>query len=74
MTNDTSLRVGTARQSLCARAQAKLSLAAGDGQVSVGQTAMKGTARKVRRLTAGGSDDLYLQDRYDAFTLLERLE
>ena len=26
---------------------------AGDGQVSVGQTVMKGTARKVRRLTAG---------------------
>ena len=29
---------------------------AGDGQVSVGQTVMKGTARKVRRLTPGGRD------------------
>ena len=27
---------------------------AGDGQVSVGPTVMKGTARKVRRLTPGG--------------------
>ena len=29
---------------------------AGDGQVSVGQTVMKGTARKVRRLSPGGMD------------------
>ena len=29
---------------------------AGDGQVSVGQTVMKGTARKVRRLSPGGHD------------------
>ena len=29
---------------------------AGDGQVSVGQTVMKGTARKVRRLNPGGRD------------------
>ena len=29
---------------------------AGDGQVSVGQTVMKGTARKVRRLSPGGRD------------------
>ena len=29
---------------------------AGDGQVSMGQTVMKGTARKVRRLCPGGTD------------------
>ena len=29
---------------------------AGDGQVSLGQTVIKGTARKVRRLTPGGRD------------------
>ena len=29
---------------------------AGDGQVSLGQTVIKGTARKVRRLSAGGFD------------------
>ena len=49
---------------------------AGDGQVSVGQTVMKGTARKVRRLTAGGSDVIcgFAGSTADAFTLLERLE
>ena len=29
---------------------------AGDGQVSLGQTVIKGTARKVRRLSPGGYD------------------
>ena len=29
---------------------------AGDGQVSLGQTVIKGTARKVRRLSPGGRD------------------
>jgi len=49
---------------------------AGDGQVSVGQTVMKGTARKVRRLTAGGHDVVcgFAGSTADAFTLLERLE
>lgn len=49
---------------------------AGDGQVSVGQTVMKGTARKVRRLTAGGGDVVcgFAGSTADAFTLLERLE
>ncbi len=49
---------------------------AGDGQVSVGQTVMKGTARKVRRLTAGGNDVIcgFAGSTADAFTLLERLE
>lgn len=49
---------------------------AGDGQVSVGQTVMKGTAKKVRRLTAGGNDVIagFAGSTADAFTLLERLE
>ncbi|WP_316013298.1 ATP-dependent protease subunit HslV [Roseobacter sp. HKCCA0434] len=48
----------------------------GDGQVSVGQTVMKGTARKVRRLSPGGSDVVcgFAGSTADAFTLLERLE
>ncbi len=49
---------------------------AGDGQVSVGQTVMKGSARKVRRLTPGGREVLtgFAGSTADAFTLLERLE
>lgn len=49
---------------------------AGDGQVSVGQTVMKGTARKVRRLSPGGKDVVvgFAGSTADAFTLLERLE
>jgi len=49
---------------------------AGDGQVSLGQTVIKGTARKVRRLTAGGHEAVagFAGSTADAFTLLERLE
>jgi ATP-dependent HslUV protease, peptidase subunit HslV len=49
---------------------------AGDGQVSVGNTVMKGSARKVRRLSPGGKDVLvgFAGSTADAFTLLERLE
>lgn len=49
---------------------------AGDGQVSIGQTVIKGTARKVRRLTTGGLDVVagFAGSTADAFTLLERLE
>jgi len=49
---------------------------AGDGQVSVGQTIMKGTARKVRKLTTQGNDVIagFAGSTADAFTLLERLE
>ncbi|WP_019222197.1 ATP-dependent protease subunit HslV [Bartonella rattaustraliani] len=48
---------------------------AGDGQVSLGQTIMKGNARKVRRL--GKSETViagFAGATADAFTLLERLE
>jgi ATP-dependent HslUV protease subunit HslV len=49
---------------------------AGDGQVSLGQTVIKGTARKVRRITSGGMDIVagFAGSTADAFTLLERLE
>ncbi|MEM9433502.1 MAG: ATP-dependent protease subunit HslV [Pseudomonadota bacterium] len=49
---------------------------AGDGQVSLGQTVIKGSARKVRRLTPGGMDVVagFAGSTADAFTLLERLE
>ncbi len=49
---------------------------AGDGQVSLGQTVIKGSARKVRRLSAGGNDVIcgFAGSTADAFTLLERLE
>ncbi|MDX8480564.1 ATP-dependent protease subunit HslV [Mesorhizobium sp. VK24D] len=48
---------------------------AGDGQVSFGQTIMKGNARKVRRIGKGGSVIAgFAGATADAFTLLERLE
>ncbi|NBD31244.1 MAG: ATP-dependent protease subunit HslV [Alphaproteobacteria bacterium] len=49
---------------------------AGDGQVSLGQTVIKGTARKVRRISPGGYDVIcgFAGSTADAFTLLERLE
>ncbi len=49
---------------------------AGDGQVSLGQTVIKGTATKVRRLSPGGYDVVagFAGSTADAFTLLERLE
>ncbi len=49
---------------------------AGDGQVSLGQTVIKGNARKVRRLSPGGQDVVcgFAGATADAFTLLDRLE
>ena len=49
---------------------------AGDGQVSLGDTVIKGNARKVRRLKPGGHDVVcgFAGAPADAFTLLERLE
>lgn len=49
---------------------------AGDGQVSLGQTVIKGSARKVRRLSPGGHEIVagFAGSTADAFTLLERLE
>ncbi|MEM9146860.1 MAG: ATP-dependent protease subunit HslV [Pseudomonadota bacterium] len=49
---------------------------AGDGQVSLDKTVVKGNARKVRRLEAGGGRVVagFAGATADAFTLLERLE
>ena len=49
---------------------------AGDGQVSLGQTVIKGSAKKVRKLSPGGFDVIcgFAGSTADAFTLLERLE
>lgn len=49
---------------------------AGDGQVSLGNTVLKGSARKVRRLSPGGRDVIagFAGSTADAFTLFERLE
>ncbi len=48
----------------------------GDGQVSLGQTVIKGSAKKVRRISPGGFDVVcgFAGSTADAFTLLERLE
>ena len=59
---------------LCVRRDGHVAMA-GDGQVTLGQTVIKGNARKVRRIGAG---DRVLAGfagaTADAFTLLERLE
>jgi ATP-dependent HslUV protease subunit HslV len=47
---------------------------AGDGQVTFGNTVMKATARKVRRLSGGGVIAGFAGATADAFTLFERLE
>ena len=47
---------------------------AGDGQVSLGQTIIKGTARKVRRVGSGSVIAGFAGSTADAFTLFERLE
>jgi ATP-dependent HslUV protease subunit HslV len=46
----------------------------GDGQVSLGQTIMKGNARKVRRLYNGRVLAGFAGGTADAFTLFERFE
>ncbi|MEO0500534.1 MAG: ATP-dependent protease subunit HslV [Pseudomonadota bacterium] len=47
---------------------------AGDGQVSLGQTVMKGNAKKVRPLGDGSVIGGFAGATADAFTLFERLE
>ncbi|MBV8400202.1 MAG: ATP-dependent protease subunit HslV [Acetobacteraceae bacterium] len=59
---------------LCVRRGGQVAMA-GDGQVSLGQTVVKGNARKVRRIGAGGTIVTgFAGATADAFTLLERLE
>ena len=47
---------------------------AGDGQVSLGNTVIKGTAQKVRKLGDGSVITGFAGATADAFTLFERLE
>ena len=60
---------------LCVRRDGPVTMA-GDGQVSMGQTIIKGNARKVRRIGNGGAVIAGFAGAHtaDAFTLLERLE
>lgn len=59
---------------LCVRRGGQVTMA-GDGQVTMGQTVVKGNARKVRRIGAGDSVLAgFAGATADAFTLLERLE
>ena len=59
---------------LCVRRDGHVAMA-GDGQVSLGNTVVKGNARKVRRIGAGGLVVAgFAGATADAFTLLERLE
>ena len=47
---------------------------AGDGQVSLGNTVIKGSAQKVRRIGDGSVIAGFAGATADAFTLFERLE
>jgi ATP-dependent HslUV protease subunit HslV len=58
---------------LCVRKDGTVAMA-GDGQVSLGQTVVKGNARKVRRIGGGTVLAGFAGATADAFTLLERLE
>ncbi|WP_159999134.1 ATP-dependent protease subunit HslV [Roseomonas sp. 18066] len=58
---------------LCVRKDGQVAMA-GDGQVSLGQTVVKGNARKVRRIANGKVLTGFAGATADAFTLLERLE
>lgn len=59
---------------LCVRRGAEVAMA-GDGQVTLGNTVIKGNARKVRRIGPSGAILAgFAGATADAFTLLERLE
>jgi ATP-dependent HslUV protease subunit HslV len=58
---------------LCVRRDGLVTMA-GDGQVTLGQTVIKGNARKVRRIGDGSVIAGFAGATADAFTLLERLE
>jgi ATP-dependent HslUV protease subunit HslV len=59
---------------ILAVAKGGVTVIAGDGQVSMGPTIVKGVAKKVRRLGDGKVIAGFAGATADAFTLLERLE
>jgi len=71
MADDSNLWHGTTI--LAVRKGGKVAIA-GDGQVSLGNTVIKGTARKVRRLAGGQVIAGFAGATADAFALFERLE
>jgi len=58
---------------VCVRRDGKVAMG-GDGQVTIGNTVMKGNARKVRRLHDGRVIAGFAGGTADAFTLYERFE
>ena len=58
---------------LCVRRNGRVAMG-GDGQVTLGNTVMKGNARKVRRLHEGKVIAGFAGGTADAFTLFERFE
>jgi ATP-dependent HslUV protease subunit HslV len=58
---------------LCVRRNGRVAMG-GDGQVTLGNTVMKGNARKVRRLHEGRVLAGFAGGTADAFTLFERFE
>jgi len=58
---------------LAVRREGRIALG-GDGQVTLGQTVMKGNARKVRKLYGGKVIGGFAGGTADAFTLFERFE
>ena len=58
---------------LCVRRDGRVAMG-GDGQVTLGNTVMKGNARKVRRLREGNVIAGFAGGTADAFTLFERFE
>ncbi|WP_018997333.1 ATP-dependent protease subunit HslV [Hirschia maritima] len=74
MTQDTSPQSWHSTTILAVRKPGKVVII-GDGQVSMGNTVMKGNARKVRRIGEGGNIIAgFAGATADAFTLFERLE
>ena len=59
---------------ICAVRKGGRLVIAGDGQVSIGPTVMKGNAKKVRRLAGGRVVAGFAGATADAFALFERLE
>ena len=73
MTDSNSMPSWHGTTILAVRKDGKTTIA-GDGQVSLGATIVKGNARKVRRLAGGKVLAGFAGATADAFTLIERLE